>query len=248
MQAVGLAGGAFLFALAVAYAISRLKFGDSATLIALLLTPMVVYGVASGKIQEFSAPGGWGAKFREAAQAKVAVTTTNLTPLSDAVRQLDVVEKGGLSELQNLGPKLQKDKPIALSFQLGQQNYVVDIAIKYIEFLLLSDNEMAVLIVDADHHFVAMTEGTTMLTLLRNQGPQIKNALATGSKEFFLNLPGFHTNSIVASDSNAAALEKMRQQNARSIVVVDSEGAPIGVVRRDDLVSRLLEKLATPDK
>ena len=33
MQAVGLAGGAFFFALAVAYAISRLKFGDSATLI-----------------------------------------------------------------------------------------------------------------------------------------------------------------------------------------------------------------------
>jgi hypothetical protein len=71
---------------------------------------------------------------------------------------------------------------------------------------------------------------------------------ARSSKEFFLNLPGFHTNSIKASDSNAVALEKMRQQNARSIVVVDSEGVPTGVVKRDDLVSRLLEKLATPDK
>src|SRR5437868_14795086 len=119
MEAIGLAIGAFVLAFVVAYVINRNKIGDSATYIALLLTPMVVDGVASGKIQEFSAPGGWGAKFREAAQAKVAVTTTNLTPLSDAVRQLDVVEKGGLSELQNLGPKLQKDKPIALSFQLG---------------------------------------------------------------------------------------------------------------------------------
>src|SRR6266576_6584205 len=155
MQAILLAAGAFILAFVVAFAINRMKFGDSATFVALLLTPMVVYGVASGKIQEFSAPGGWGAKFREAAQAKVAVTTSNLMPLSDAVRQLDVIEKGGLSELQTLGPQLQKDKPIALSFQLGQQNYVVDIAIKYIEFLLLSDNEMAVLIVDANHHFVA---------------------------------------------------------------------------------------------
>jgi hypothetical protein len=248
IEAFGLAVGAFLFALAVAYAISRLKFGDSATLIALLLTPMVVYGVASGKIQEFSAPGGWGAKFREAAQATVSVTTGNLMPLSDAVRQLEVVEKGGLSELQNLGRKLQRDKPIALSFQLGQQNYVVDIAIRYIEILLLSDREMAVLVVDANHHFVAMTEGTTMLALLRDLGPQIKDALASGNKQYFLTLPGFHSNSIKASDSNAVALEKMRQQNARSIVVVYSEGAPTGVVKRDDLVSRLLEKLATPDK
>jgi hypothetical protein len=248
MHAVWLAGGAFLFALAVAYAISRLKFGDSATLIALLLTPMVVYGVASGTIQEFSAPGGWGAKFREAAQAAVTPTATALTPLSEVVRQFEVVEKGGLSELQGLGRKLKKDKPVALSFQLGQQNYDVDIAIKYIEFLLLNDSEMTVLIVDANHHFVAMTEGTTMLTLLRNQGLQIKSALASGNKDFFVTLPGFHTNSIKATDSNAVALEKMRQQNARSIVVVDDQGTPTGVVKRDDIVSRLLEKLATPDK
>jgi predicted transcriptional regulator len=44
------------------------------------------------------------------------------------------------------------------------------------------------------------------------------------------------------------ALEKMRQQNARFIVVVDDQGTPTGVVKRDDIVSRLLDKLATPDK
>jgi hypothetical protein len=31
-------------------------------------------------------------------------------------------------------------------------------------------------------------------------------------------------------------------------MVVDDQGLPTGVVRRDDIVSRLLEKLATPDK
>ena len=93
-----------------------------------------------------------------------------------------------------------------------------------------------------------MTEGTTMLTLLRNQGQPIRNALAGANKELFVTLPGFHTNNIKATDSNAIALEKMRQQNARSIVLINNEGTPIGVVKRDDIVSRLLEKLATPDK
>jgi CBS domain len=246
MQAVLLAGGAFVLAFAVALAISRMTVGDSATFIALLLTPLLVYGVASGKIQEFSAPGGWGAKFREAAQA--TVTPTGLTSLNEAIQRFDVIEKGGLAQLEGLGQRLQRDKPIALSFQLGQQNYDVDTAIKYIEFLLLADSEMTVLILDSNHHFVAMTEGTTMLTLLRNQGPQIKSALAIGNKDFFVTLPGFHTNSIKATDSNAVALEKMRQQNARFIVVVDDQGTPTGVVKRDDIVSRLLDKLATPDK
>jgi signal-transduction protein with cAMP-binding, CBS, and nucleotidyltransferase domain len=208
---------------------------------------MIVYGVASGKIQEFSAPGGWGAKFREAAQAAVTPTAIS-TPLSEVVQQFDIIQKGGLAELQGLGERLSKDKPIALSFQLKKPGYDVDVATKYIEFLLLTDRDMMVLILDESRHFVAMTEGTTMLTLLKNQGSQITNALTGNNKTFFVNLPGFHTNSIRATDSNATALEKMRQQNARAIVVVDDQGTPTGVVKRDDVVSRLLEKLATPDK
>src|SRR5438552_4587118 len=104
MQAILLAAGAFILAFVVAFAINRMKFGDSATFVALLLTPMVVYGVASGKIQEFSAPGGWGAKFRDAAQA--AVTPTALTtPLNQIAQQFDIIKKAGLAELQGLGAR-----------------------------------------------------------------------------------------------------------------------------------------------
>ena len=247
MNAIWLAAGAFAAAFLMAVIINKAKLGDSVTFIALLLTPMIVYGVASGKIQEFSAPGGWGAKFREAAQAVVTPTALT-TPLNEVLQRFDVIEKGGLSELQGLGSRLQKDKPIALSFQLGQQNYDAGVAVKYIQFLLLTDRNMTVLILDASHHFVAMTEGQTMQTLLESQGQRITSALASGDKNFFLTLPGFHTNSIKATDSNATALEKMREQNARAIVVVDEQGTPTGVVKFDDIVARLLEKLATPDK
>jgi hypothetical protein len=247
MNAIWLAAGAFAAAFVIAVIINKAKLGDSATFIALLLTPMIVYGVASGKLQEFSAPGGWGAKFREAAQAIVTPTALT-TPLNDVLQKFDIIEKGGLSELQGLGARLQKDKPIALSFQLGQQRYDADVAIKYIQFLLLTDRNMTVLILDADRHFVAMTEGQTMLTLLQNQGQRITGALANNERNYFTTLPGFHTNSIKATDSNAIALEKMRQQNARAIVVVDDKATPTGVVKFDDIVARLLEKLATPDK
>ena len=247
MQAILLALGVFIIGIVLAVAIKKMNAGDSATFIALLLTPLLVYGIASGKVQEFTAPGGWGAKFREVAQEPV--TPVGLLQLSQAIQQFDIIEKGGLDALAGLGTRLQKGKPIALTFQLGQR-YAVDAAIKYVEFLLLTDNEMSVLITDPDKRFVAMTEGTTMLTLLRapNIGQQVISSLANNNRDYFVTLPGFHANSIKATDTNTVALEQMRAQNARAIVVVDNDNRPTGVVKRDDIVARLLEKLATPEK
>jgi CBS domain-containing protein len=248
MLAIFIACGVLVVGVALAIAINRMKLGDSATFIALLLTPLLVYGIASGKVQEFTAPGGWGAKFREAAQA--TVTPTALTPLSQAVQQFDIIAKGGLAELQGLGAKLQRNKPIALTFQLGQQGYDADITSKYIEFLLLTDPQMNVLILDQERRFVAMIEATTMLTLLKvpDQGRQVMGAISGNRKDYLINLPGFHVNTVKATDSNVTALEKMRAENTQAVVVVDNDNHPTGVVKRDDIVARLLEKLATSDK
>jgi CBS domain len=245
-----IAGGVFGIGLGLAVWNSRWKFADNATFIALFLTPLLVYGIASGMVGEFTAPGGWGAKFREAAQANVVVTATSLTPLSEAVQKFELVSKGGLAELEGLGAKLQRNKPIALTFQLGQLGYNVDTARKYVEFLLLTDPQMSVLILDQGRRFVAMTEGTTMLTMLKdpNQGQQIIDAISSGRAGYLLGLPGLHVNTVKANDSNATALERMRVENVQSIVVVDDDKRPAGIVKRDDIVARLLEKLATPDR
>jgi hypothetical protein len=40
----------------------------------------------------------------------------------------------------------------------------------------------------------------------------------------------------------------MRKQNARQIVAVDDDHHPFGFVKRGDIVARLLEQLAAPDK
>jgi uncharacterized membrane protein len=71
---------AFVIGIVLAEIISFAKMGDSATFIALLLIPLFVYAIASGKVQEFSAPGGWGAKFRDAATEKVRPS-----PLTDCI-------------------------------------------------------------------------------------------------------------------------------------------------------------------
>lgn len=42
-----------------------LGINDSATTVAILLVPLLVYGVASGRLKELSGPGGWDLKFAE---------------------------------------------------------------------------------------------------------------------------------------------------------------------------------------
>jgi len=250
MQAVLIACGIFALGLGLAVWNSRWKFADNATFVAIFLTPLLVYGIASGMVREFTGPGGWGAKFREAAQAKVAVTATSLTSLAEVVQKVEMVSKGGPAELAGLGASLPRNKPVALTFQLGQPGYNVQLARQYIQLMLLTDPQMSVLVIDKDRRFVAMTEGTTMLTMLNNpaQGQQIIAAISDGRPDYLLGVPGFHVNTVKADDSNATALERMRVENVQSIVVVDDDKRPAGIVKRDDLVARLLEKLATPDK
>jgi CBS domain-containing protein len=248
MNAVYLSLGVLVVGIVLAVATKRLGVGDSATFIALLIIPLLVYGVASGKIQEFTGPGGWGAKFREAAQAQVTPVAT--AGLTNAIQNLELIGKEGLDALPAIQANLPKDKPIALTFQLGPHGYNTDVAIQYAQALLIVDSEMTVVILDPDRHFVAMTEGTTFLRLLQapGLGQRVLTALNGGDRNFLLALPGLHTNTIKTSDNNATALELMRLQNARAIVVVDADNRPVGIVKRDDIVARLLEKLAIPDK
>ena len=58
---------------------------------------------------------------------------------------------------------------------------------------------------------------------------------------------GLTTGSASRETSNASALALMLDDGVRSIIVVDEMSRPVGVVRRDDIVARMLVKLASGD-
>jgi DNA-binding PadR family transcriptional regulator len=49
----------------VAFMTKILGVEDAATTIAVLVAPLILYGVISGRLNQLTAPGGWGAKFSE---------------------------------------------------------------------------------------------------------------------------------------------------------------------------------------
>jgi hypothetical protein len=245
--AIFIALGALVIGMALAFVINRLKLGDSATFIALLFTPLLLYGVASGKIQEFSAgSSGVSAKFREIAESKV-------TPVSEQIHPVEpeIVEKASPSVLLTAAQRLPKNKPAALSLQLGRSNYYsVPATIQYIETLIRVDSELTVLIVDGNGKFVAMAEAATVLGYLKDpaQGLQLIDAIGNGSINYLKMLPGLVFESLSEKTTNSDALGEMRKLNTKTMVVVDDTGKPRGIVKRADIVANLLESLATPSK
>jgi len=84
--------------LIVAFAIRYAKIEKSPVLVALLIIPIVIYLILTGKIEEFKAPGGLEAKFVLAAQQPVRITTPSA---EEALQAVQVTPRGEIGELNS---------------------------------------------------------------------------------------------------------------------------------------------------
>ncbi|UCI05308.1 hypothetical protein [Mesorhizobium sp. B1-1-8] len=242
MQALLIAAAVLVIGLALAYGIKRFSLGDSVTLIALLIIPLLAYGVVSGQITEFTAPGGWGAKFRAEARKTIE-------PLP--ILKADLVPKGGEDELQALLKKLVPGNPIALTLQLGRGGYYqAQIIVEYITALSRIDPEMTVIVVDQDGKYVSSAKGSAVLSLLQDaaQTQPFMSAIGGSSPTEITKIGGFSDKSIFDKASNVEALKKMQSENVSRLVAVTVAGLPEGIVLRDTIVTRLLVELAPDDQ
>ena len=64
--------GVFVIASGMAWVLKRFEIADNVGFVALLVLPVVAYGVASGFVSKILTPGGWAAEFREIATAEIS--------------------------------------------------------------------------------------------------------------------------------------------------------------------------------
>jgi len=235
----------FVFAVFTTWLLRRLKITDSVVFMALLLLPLATYGIASGALQEMTLPGGWAFKFRELAKAEVEPA-----PLALEIKGLDLFAKEGISGLEEYRHSLTPGKPLALTLELGRRGYYQSRAITdYIRTFLSFDPHLTVVFEDAAHGFRASSNGTSVLAALAldiergtdNLVEAVENADLAQMKK----LVALTTQSVTPATRNADALAMMLDDGVDSIVAIDDVGRPTGIVRRDDLISRLMVKLAS---
>ncbi|CCE97866.1 hypothetical protein SFHH103_03374 [Sinorhizobium fredii HH103] len=244
MNAIAIASASVPIAILLALILKRFQIGESTTFIALLLLPLGIWGVASGKLQHFSA-GGVTLEFSEASQAEV-----KLLPLTDVVEPFQEIQKGGVSAIDGLMRTLTPGKPVALVLKLGQQGYVPSVVVLYLQALSSFDPELTLVVTDPNGKFVAAADGRSVINLLTAPNdPQVegrfRDALSASDASSLLALPGFTSEAIPAEATNAEALRKMDDLSRRTLVALDGDGRPKGLAKRDAIATHLLVQLAS---
>lgn len=218
---------------------------DSAIFVALLLTPLLVYLFVSGRLQEFSAPGGWGAKFRDIAQASVETTKI----LVDA-QPLQIMEKGAEGEIERRIAELKPNVPNALVLFVGRGGYyVADIIEKYLQALIAAGPSTYVIFIDANtKQFVGSASGRQILATLQDPAltAQFMQELSEGGSRPFAEMRFLVEVSLSQDDTNVIALQKLIDTNADALIIVsDDKQHILGVIDRNHLIAKLMLKLAS---
>jgi hypothetical protein len=201
----------------------------------IMLAPVLLYLIASGSISEFSGPGGFGAKFRNAAAAPVK-TAAN-------IEGLELVQKGDRQAIVTRARGLTPGKPAALTFVLNDPVPVnrYDTA-GYLETLRRIDSDLSVIFVHQNGTFAASTDGARVEAVLNNDhyGDEFIKAVQAGDISKLRELVSASNRSIGETASNGQALKIMNEDGVKSLVAVNAGQHPVGIVRRDRIVSELV--------
>jgi len=137
---------------------------DGSVLIALVLLPLLVYLITSGKLAEFKAPGGIEAKFAQAAAESVS-------PASETIAYDDpqVVAKEGVRNLlDRKAREIDESKPVVMTMTIGgQSQYSPTDVEQYLGVLSQFRNFKFVVFVDRDERFAAYMPSWALKQLLQ---------------------------------------------------------------------------------
>lgn len=226
---------------------------DGSLLAILLIAPIFIFIITSGQLSEFSAPGGWNAKFREAA-------SKHITTGKD-----DVIEISKLNELAKLNreklPEALRDlsknpkSPIALKITLDEQERYGSIPLKmWIENFFLNQNFKLVIVVDKGGGYIGHISREYLVALIiqghsrdydsrqnhEENIDRIVDLINQGDVEGLKEQPFLISQRIFEGISNAKALEFMNEENLDFTVVVDSQNKVKGILEKDKIISKML--------
>jgi CBS domain-containing protein len=220
-----------------------LKLEGEVVFVFLLLMPILVYAILSGRLGELKA-GGLEAKFVDVAKQSIELGSETIEP---SVRDMETVAKGGARHLERTLRRLNESKPIVITLNLGRQGYYDRaVLIQYFEALSQYRNFKFAVILDEDNRFVAYMPSWAMLQLLRIQdlGNRFVQLINSGEKFEVIQYPGVITSTISTRTTNLEALKQMTERNIEALVVIDDDRKLRGVVEREQILSKLLIGLA----
>ena len=240
----------FLEYAVIAMWLAKNKIGitDGVTLIALLVIPLLLYGIVSGRLTEFSGPGGWGAKFRAAARQPVDIS---LQPVD--LPQIDAIQKENYATFQQQirHRDIQEGNPVILTMKMGEGTYNAQSLTNYLVDLSRYPNFKLVIILDSSGRLVAFIPARRLKRANDLGSPDFQtliNAVNTGDMNALLAIPGVLTKAVSPRTTNAEALRTMEERGLDAIPIVDENKRVLAIADRDRILSHMLLALTGAEK
>ena len=239
-------GGVVLSLLIIGIAKEGLKVSDQSVLIALVLVPLLIYGIVSGRLTEFKGPGGWGASFHA-----VAVDSVSFSKV-DAV-QPAIIDKENPNITLNKIHSVSAGLPVVLTLALGHSylpdalETVVEKTSKHDEFVFvvfLNIQGEAVCYIPVRRLRAQMERHALTLPKMSNAMDILIQAVQTGNIAALKRYSGMVHKMLKEATSNTAALEAMQKLGLDAMVVVDEDNNLLGVAERKRIIDQMVVALA----
>lgn len=216
--------------------------------VSLLLIPVVIYLVLSGRLSELRA-GGFEMVFNQALKETVMPSPSSIELPIDP---LEAVEKGGYSPLQETMRRLSSfrdTKPVTLTLNLGR-GYFDEAILLYISSLSQFPSFKFVVLLNEINKVVGYFLVNTFLQIIQNDdiSQRFISSIRNADLEELNNFPGIITETVSPNASNIEALEILQKGDYDALLVVDDNRNLRGVVQRDKIIGNMLLSMASPAK
>lgn len=234
------------------------KYEIKALDLVLIVIPLVLFGVATGKIKDIEFFGVKTDLSQLTAEANTeienqvskvdVITQVPESHISDLVDTSEGTPKRGVAEV----PRLIKDKTEVLSFRLGQIRYLGTATKTYFDRLYDSSYLRFIVINKDDNSLFGMYAAADLVPTLRFRGDQgyadFAEWLNIGEESKLMELPGFvpAESAVTVVTSKREALMKMEKLDRASLPVIDKDLRFVGTVDRAKLTASLI--LAVTDQ
>jgi CBS domain-containing protein len=213
----------------------------------LLAVTILMYAMVSGRVSEFSGPGGWKAKF--AAVAARSVSSAGY--VEQASLKMRDIPKGDAPIVKNAISRVGgDDKPIALIMVMAHPDYKEDNLKLILDYLALTRNFRALVVVDEAGKLVGYAPAR-QAAFLSGGGESASSSrkllvdwIVTGQTSGRWDRELMTDACVTLGTSFADALEKMNKRSLSCIAVIDDAGHYRGIIDRDHIVASLLLSLA----
>jgi CBS domain-containing protein len=221
---------------------SMLSMQQDAVLVAMLITPILIYLIMTGRLREISA-GGVKAILGEAADEQLSESNTE-SITAEKVHQIMAEGGGGMPKLQEEVMEIDDSMLLALTVTCNKTElYDAATLLKYLKVLSKYPNFEFLVILRQDKKVIAYMSDSQAQKALETEPQEFVQAINDGDDR---QLQRYGAITVLAKQTETYlnVLQKMTDHNMKAIVVVDKNKTLQGVIDREQVLSRLLLAMA----